>query len=396
MERPDSSIPETVLLTGATGFMGRELLWRLVRRPSYRVVCLVRAKDDADADARLSCVLDQARPEPLTAGQRARATAIRGDLTEGELGLAPGQRDQLAGSISRVIHGAATVDWATPLEKARHINVEGTRQVVELAKLAQVRGVLRRFDYISTCHVCGRRRGRIPEESLDGAAGFFNHYEESKFEAEQLVRSSGLPFATFRLSSVVGDSRTGYSSTFRVMYWPLKMLSRGMAWVVPADRRGIVDIVPVDYVCDALETLSAEPSARGKTFHLAAGPEYSSTIGELLELGVKTFQVRPPLLVPPSLFFYTLRPLLYLVTWGKRREMLRKGRVYVPYFAFRAAFDTSQARPALEPRDLRPPLVQDYFQRLIDYAISSDWGKREPGGAATAAPAGRSGQGAGR
>ncbi len=385
-------MPDTVLLTGATGFVGRELLWRLAREPSDRVVCLLRAKDEDDANARLVRVLDQSRPEPLSTEQKARVTAIRGDLTEEELGLTPGQRDKLAGTISRVIHGAATVDWATPLETARRINVEGTRRVVELAKLAQARGVLRRFDYISTCHVCGRRRGRIPEESLDGGAAFFNHYEQSKFEAEQLVRSSGLPFATFRLSSVVGDSRTGYSSTFKVMYWPLKMLSRGMAWVVPADRRGIVDIVPVDYICDALEALSAEPTQRGKTFHLAAGPEYSSTIGELLELGVRSFRVRPPLLVPPSLFFYTLRPMLYLVTWGKRRKMLRKGRVYVPYFAFRAAFDTSQVRAVLEQKGLRPPLVQDYFQKLIDYAIASDWGKREPGGVAIAVTGGSSAQ----
>jgi len=383
-------MPDTVLLTGATGFVGRELLWRLAREPSDRVVCLLRAKDEDDANARLVRVLDQSRPEPLSAEQKARVTAIRGDLTEEQLGLTPGQRDKLAGTISRVIHGAATVDWATPLETARQINVEGTRRVVELAKLAQARGVLRRFDYISTCHVCGRRRGRIPEESLDGGAAFFNHYEQSKFEAEQLVRSSGLPFATFRLSSVVGDSRTGYSSTFKVMYWPLKMLSRGMAWVVPADRRGIVDIVPVDYICDALEVLSAEPTQRGKTFHLAAGPEYSSTIGELLELGVRSFRVRPPLLVPPSLFFYTLRPMLYLVTWGKRRKMLRKGRVYVPYFAFRAAFDTSQVRAVLEQKGLRPPLVQDYFQKLIDYAIASDWGKRGPGGVAIAVTEGSS------
>ncbi len=388
MGRIDSSTSGSVLLTGATGFVGRELLWRLVRQPDNRVVCLLRAKNDAEAAAKLAKVLDQSRPEPLTAEQQARAAALRGDLTEEELGLSPQQRDELAANVHRVIHGAATVNWATSLETARRINVEGTRRMLELAALAHARGVLRRFDYVSTCHVCGRRRGRIAEESLDGSTGFFNNYEQSKFEAEQLVRSSALPFATFRLSSVVGDSRTGYSSTFKVMYWPLKMLSRGMVWVVPADRRGIVDIVPVDYVCDALEAISADMSQRGKTFHLAAGPEHSSTIGELLNLGVKTFRVRAPLLVPPSVFFYTLRPLLFLITWGKRREMLKKGRVYVPYFSFRAPFDTSQARAVLDKVGLRPPLVQDYFQKLIDYAIASDWGKRPPDAAAVAAPGG--------
>ena len=384
-------MPETVLLTGATGFVGRELLWRLARRPADRVICLLRAKGDVNADARLVRVLDNARPEPLTADQKSRVTAVHGDLTAEDLGLSPRQRDELSSTVSRVIHDAATVDWATPLAAARQINVEGTRRVIELAKLAQTRGVLRRFDYISTCHVCGRRRGNIAEESLDDRDGFFNNYEQSKFEAERLVRASGLPFSTFRLSSVVGDSRTGYSSTFKVMYWPLKMLSRGMAWAVPADRSGRVDIVPVDYACDALEILSAEPSQRGKTFHLAAGPEYSSTIGELLNLGVQSFRVRPPILVPPSLFLRTVRPFLYLVTWGKRREMLRKGRVYMPYFSFAAAFDTSQVRAVLANRGLYPPPVEDYFQNLIDYAIASDWGKHEPDRAAVAGSAVRTG-----
>src|SRR5580704_12854799 len=169
-------MPETVLLTGATGFVGRELLWRLARRPADRVICLLRAKGDVNADARLVRVLDNARPEPLTADQKSRVTAVHGDLTAEDLGLSPRQRDELSSSVSRVIHDAATVDWATPLAVARQINVEGTRRVIELAKRAQTRGVLRRFDYISTCHVCGRRRGNIAEESLDDRDGFFNNY----------------------------------------------------------------------------------------------------------------------------------------------------------------------------------------------------------------------------
>ena len=368
---------ETVLLTGATGFVGRELLWRLARRPSDRVMCLVRGKDAAESAAKLAHILDIARPLPLTADDKSRVTVVRGDITQDRLGVSAAQYDELAGMVTRIVHDAATVDWAATLDAARRINVEGTRRVLALAQAGQQRGALRRFDYVSTCHVCGKRTGNIAEESLDDRAGFFNHYEQSKFEAETLVRRSGVPFSTFRLSSVVGDSRTGYSSTFRVMYWPLKMLSRGMAWVVPADRAGMLDIVPIDFVCDALEALSADPSMRGKTFHLAAGPERSSTIGELLDLAVRRFRVRPPMLISPAAFDRYLRPLLYLVTWGRRRDMMKKGRVYRPYMAFRASFDTAQGRPALDAVGIRPPLVRDYFERLIDYALESDWGKRE-------------------
>jgi long-chain acyl-CoA synthetase len=337
----------------------------------------VRGKEDAESAAKVAHILDIARPESLTAEDRARVSVVRGDITQDRLGLSAARFDELAGVATRVIHDAATVDWAAPLETTRRINVDGTRRVLELAQSGYRRGTLRRFDYISTCHVCGKRTGNILEASLDDSAGFFNNYEQSKFEAETLVRRSGVPFSTFRLSSVVGDSRTGYSSTFRVMYWPLKMLSRGMAWVVPADRAGVLDIVPIDFVCEALEALSADPSMRGKTFHLAAGPERSSTIGELLDLAVSRFRVRPPMLISPSTFDTYLRPLLYLVTWGRRRDMMKKGRVYRPYMAFRASFDTAEGRSVLDPLGIQPPLVREYFQRLIDYALESNWGKRE-------------------
>jgi nucleoside-diphosphate-sugar epimerase len=246
-----------------------------------------------------------------------------------------------------------------------------------LCQAAQQRGVLKRFDYLGTCHVCGRRKGAILESELDSSAGFFNNYEQSKFEAETLIGASGVSFCIFRLPMVVGDSRTGYTSTFKVMYWPLKLLARGALWAVPAARDGIVDLVPVDYVCDAVEAISADPAQRGKTFHLAAGVRRSSTIGEMTDLAARSFGVRAPLLVPPLLFDAAIRPLLYLAIWGKRREQMKKGKVYRPYLAFRATFDTTNARTALAPLGVQPPPVREYLQKLIDYAIATDWGKRE-------------------
>ena len=375
---------ETVLLTGATGFVGRELLFRLAREPGQRIVCPIRARDAAQATARLNEVLDKAYPAPLTDEERSRVSALPADLVEERLALNNQQWDELAATVNRVVHGAASVDWALPIEAARGINVEGTRRVVELAQAAHARGVLKKFDYVSTCYVCGRRRGPILEEDLDAGHGFFNTYEQSKFEAEKLVRASGLPYITFRLSIVVGDSRTGYASAFKVLYWPLKMISRGTIKIVPGHSSGIVDLVPVDYVCEALAVISADPSQRGKTFHLAAGPGRSSTLGEILDLAARSFGGRRPILAPPALYERAIRPFVYALTWGKKRETLKKARVYLPYASFNAMFDTTQARAIVENKSLRPPLVQDYFQVLIDYAIASDWGKRDPGHSSTA------------
>lgn len=384
---PDAGA-RTVLLTGATGFVGRELLWRLARVPGQQIVCLVRAANQAEADRRVADLLARARPSPLPPDASARVEAIPSDLSADRLGLDAGRWDRLATRPFRVVHCAATVNWALPLDAARATNVLGTRRVLDLASVAARAGVLERFDYVSTCNVCGRRPGLVAEEDLDDRHGFFNAYEQSKFEAERLVRSSGLPVMTFRLSMVVGDSRTGYASTFKVMYWPLKMLARGMALVVPADRAGVLDIVPVDYVCDALEHISRNTLLRGRTFHLAAGPGASSTIGEVLDLACRTFGVRGPLLVPAGFYEAVIRPLAWLLVWGKRRDAMKKARVYLPYFSYRAHFETTRTTAALAGSAARVPPVREYFQRLVDYAVDSDWGRRDAATTATAAPRG--------
>ena len=110
----------------------------------------------------------------------------------------------------------------------------------------------------------------MPEEELDDSFGFWSTYEQSKCEAERAVwaERNDLPVSVFRLSMVVGDSRTGHTSAFNVLYWPLKMLSRGFFKIVPADPNGVVDVVPVDYVADAIESISSDPANRGSVFTL--------------------------------------------------------------------------------------------------------------------------------
>jgi hypothetical protein len=173
---------------------------------------------------------------------------------------------------------------------------------------------------------------------------------------------------------VVGDSKTGYTANFRVLYWPLKVLARGLAVVAPADPKGIVDVVPVDYVIDAFEALSVQERSLGNCYHLAAGPHGESSFGELLEMAAKFFGVRKPFLVPPALSFSLLKPILYAFIWGKRRATLERGKVYFPYFAYRASFDTSAAGPALDTAGIRPPSVREYFRTIMQFCVDTNWG----------------------
>ena len=157
-----------VVLTGATGFLGMEVLARLLERTDRDVVCLVRAPDEAAARQRLDGVLGALYRDPSS--YRSRVSALHGDLTSGI--SAP------RGQIDVVCHCAASISFDLPLEEAREINVEGTRAMIELA-----RGVAaRRFVHVSTAYVAGTHAGRFTEEQRGDT--FRNTYEQTKCEAE--------------------------------------------------------------------------------------------------------------------------------------------------------------------------------------------------------------------
>ena len=124
-----------------------------------------------------------------------------------------------------MIHCAATVRFDHSLDEARRINVEGTRRVLDFAAAAPR---LRSLAYVGTAYVAGDRTGLVRENELDAGQSFRNTYEQTKAEAEALVRSrlGSLPGVILRPSIIVGDSRTGVTSSFKMLYWPLKIYAR--------------------------------------------------------------------------------------------------------------------------------------------------------------------------
>ncbi len=367
----------TVLLTGATGFLGRRILWDLVRRdPDVEVHCLLRSSRRASPERRLDQLLGPVGGD-LTPQQRGRCHAVAGDITDEMLFADPADGARLADEVDRVVHCAATVMFDSPLDEARRINVEGTRNVLRFAEAIQARGHLHRVDHFSTAYVAGLADGVVRDDEL-APTTFNNSYEQTKWESEQLVRSfqPRLPITIFRPSIIVGDSRTGQTSSFRVLYWPLKVLSTGLAWVVPLDAKGIVDLVPINYVVDAFHELAANDATLGKCFHLAAGPKGQSTCGELLDAATKFFAVRRPWLISPRVSYRIVRPFLYAVMWGRRRPLLRTAEQFFPYFAFRASFDTSATEAALAGHNVHQPAVPDYFRTILQYCVDTNWGTK--------------------
>ena len=373
-----------LLLTGSTGFLGMELLARLLEDTDRRVWAPVRAGDDAEAAARIRATLATLLPDPGEFSQR--VVAFAADLTEPRLGLDDRRRDEIAEHVDEIVHSAASVSFTLPLDEARRINVDGTRRMLELAEACSVRGGLRRFAHVSTAYVAGDHRGGFSEAEHDVGQGFNNTYERSKWEAEQLVRGRGerLRVQVFRPSIVVGDDRSGWTASFNVIYTPLRAYARGGLPLIPARRSTPVDIVPVSYVARSI--LALADAGVGRTFHLVAGAE-ASTVGELIDRTVSHLDGPPIRTVSPALYRRTVQPVLMRRATPGQRRWLERGQVFFPYFSTGVRFEAEATRAALAPLGVRPPALGDYFERLLDFAVDSGWGVRPVGRAQALAAA---------
>ena len=341
-----------VLITGATGFVGMELLVRLLEREDRDVVALVRARDDAAAQARIDEVLELVLA-PADRPPRGRVRGLAADLERPGLGLSRATREELVDSVSAVVHCAASISFVLELEDARRINVGGTREVLRLAAEAHERGALERVVHVSTAYVAGQRDGRVRERQGDVGQEFRNTYERTKLEAEQAVHDSGLPAAILRPSVIVGDSRTGWTPAFNVIYWPLQAFARGLFPTVPGDPRARMDIVPVDVVADTLLELLTGPVRCG-VFHVVAGDDAMAN-ERMATLAADAFDTEPPQFVAPG---------------ADPSAEMRAGPL-VPYFRVRCVFDAVRGRAI----GATPPPLEQYFPALMRYASTARWGK---------------------
>jgi nucleoside-diphosphate-sugar epimerase len=340
---------DALLLTGGTGFLGMELIARLLERDDGpEIFLLVRAEGSTGAQARVRELLARLYEERPDSARRLHP--VGGELTAPGLALTSRDRAELATTVDRVVHCAASISFTQPLALAREVNVTGTRGVLDLARTLPR---LERFVHVSTAYVSGRLPGVFGEIDV-GGINFRNTYEQTKLEAELAVTAANdLPTAIVRPSIVVGEADSGWTSAFNVLYWPLQAFARGLLRDVPADPDGIVDVVPVDYVADVIERVAYTPDVAGR-FHAVAG-DRAMSVSELIEAVCSELDREPPLLTAPG----TL-------------PADHPASVFAPYFDVQTRFDDRRASglagPAPDPRT--------YLAQLLSYGEAARWGKR--------------------
>lgn len=360
----------TTLLTGVTGIVGSVLLPRLLRAyPDRPVAVLVRGIDAADAARRFD---EEAAHVGLSMEERRRVWVCHGDVSSPCLGLSTADFERLSAETRLIFHLAASVDLSAPLDEARRANVESTRQMLAFAEAAAVRGGLERLHFMSTAYVAGDRRGRLLETELQCGQRFWNSYEQTKAEAEELVRATTarLPVTIYRPSMIIGETVSGRVRRFVGLYRFPRLALKGKLRLLIADPQARIDLIPADFVCDAMLHLARSPGSEGRTYHLAAGTSHSLRVHEIYELliahDLEAKRLREIRLVAPH-DFNQVSHREQLAYRNSAAYLLMKS--YQSYLSYERDFDVADTHRQLARGGIAVPPIADVVLAGARYAL---------------------------
>ena len=269
-----------LLLTGATGLLGRSLL-RDLSWAGRRLAVLVRRNRAASAAERVDDLLSDWLE--IAGEQIAAPVVLEGDISSADCGLSAESRDWVRRNVGEVVHSAASLsfDYREADGEPYRSNVEGTSHVLSLCERAGIK----RLHHVSTAYVCGLREGRILEDELNVGQQSGNDYEKSKIQSEQSVRAASFleTLTVHRPSVIVGDLVTGFTNTFHGFYRPLRILQPVLAALVEnavsdmalLDELGMdgsekKNLVPADWVSAVMARIILDPALHGATYHLTS------------------------------------------------------------------------------------------------------------------------------
>lgn len=383
------------LITGGTGFLGSAIVQRLLAL-GFKLRLLIRPGSEKTAFR--DYLKKNSHDKAVNDRVFYNLEIYEGDITSPFLGLAKGTYDRLAGETDEVFHCAAATHFeSSRAAELKAVNVHGTENMLRFASS----GRAKRFHYISTAYVAGRQNGTVYEESeLVNVPAFHNEYEKSKFLAEKKVieysRNNAISYTIYRPSIIVGDSRTGFTCKFDNIYTFAKALSnirnghlcqeRSRRYArdgtlsgealestaplrLPGDPNAFVNLVPVDYVADAITEILCKRETVGKIFHIV-NPN-PPTIGELRDLLISILEIEDRrLTIDGKMDGKRLR--------SEERLFLRQTRTYYSYLFNTLRFDSTNTRTALQDTTIQCPAISyDIVNTLMKYARFHDWEGRK-------------------
>jgi nucleoside-diphosphate-sugar epimerase len=355
-----------LLITGASGLVGGELLARLApARPGARIYVLVRDPDRLPAQF-----------------HGPQFSILKGDIRHPLLGLADWQVSALRRSVTEIVHCAADTRFDATLADARETNVTGTGNLLRLAADCER---LIKFLHVSTVYVAGRLGGAIPESVFTHTQRFCNAYQQSKYEAEALVASfaGSVPAVIARLSTIVGDSR-GQVRQQNYVHQLLRIFPRSHLQQAPYESKALVDLISSDWAAGALSWLFLNRFQAGAVWHISDGPTAGFTVEEMLAETHRLFAHHPkaqrwlpielPRLVPLTDYEDFVER---TVSSGSRlaAELLRVVGYYLPHLGIAQTFENHLTRTLLAPSGTEPPPVRELYADVVRWCLDTDWGR---------------------
>ena len=354
-------------VTGATGFIGRRLVARLLARRGSTVYFLVRPGSE---DKVAGLLADWGV-------SKTRAVAVTGDLTQRRLGVSAEQLKALKGQVDAVYHLAAVYDLAADADSQVAVNVSGTRHAVDFAKAIDAG----HFHHVSSIAAAGLYEGVFREDMFDEAENLEHPYFATKHESEKIVRTEcKVPWTVYRPAMVVGDSRTGEMDKIDGPYYFFKLIQR-MRQILPpwmpavGLEGGRINIVPVDFVVAALDHIShGKHVIRGKCFHLVDPVGYR--VGDVLGLFAKAAHA-------PKMNLFVNAALLGFIPRSVKKGLMALAPVrrihravmqdlglpedLLTFVNYPTRFDCRETQAALKGSGIACPNLHDYAWRLWDY-----------------------------
>jgi thioester reductase-like protein len=365
-----------ILLTGATGVVGARLVPLLLREERAVTYLIIRADCQVHLEERFKELLD-AQGLDIDLVQD-RLIPLLGDTTADHFGLSEDIYEQLCQSVNCIIHSAAPVAMNMSLSQARSEIISSTKNIIKFALDLSKRGHLQKLEVVSTVGVAGRSGGALREEPIGGERQFHNTYEQVKAESEMLfwrAADKGLPLTIHRPSMVVGDSQTGRSLHKQVFYYLCRFLSgEKTGGFLPQINKMRVDIIPVDYVAQAIYISSLRSDCKGRVFHLCSGRSGSidpiELTAKLKDVHSKQGKRTKPIIFVPLKLFRTLLFVLKLGANARKRKMIESLFIFIDYAEENQWFENSATEAYFSQVGLALPKPETYLEKVIVAQLS--------------------------